>query len=161
VGLKDRVFNATHGVLTKVMSKANAALDVPTIRLRFNANKGLITEIRTADSRYRNWVQLGDGGLRIMRKPRNTNSWGDRTWFGDGLLEFRDYPTLINLIRGKKLRKDLATGKDYWSEYTPQDAYFYGDIRTFGDQASNEALRFILEVWPQIAAQIKAELGIR
>ena len=158
--MKNPFSNAAHAVITKLLRRANERIDIPSVRRTYNATRALITEVRVSGTAYRQWLQITYAGLITVPMPHTQMTFGDKTWNGNNLLEVCGYSTIVNLIRGKILRKNLNTGKEYWEDYTPESAYFLGHIRTYGDGASNEALRFILNVWPEIRAKLQKDLGI-
>lgn len=155
-----RVTRWAHNVITKVMRESNATLDIPTIRRQYGATKGQVIELRIGAHTYRNWVRLTDRGIEFVPRPSRTNAHGDKVWNGDSLLEFRDYVTLVDLIRGQIQREDPKTRRKRWDPFDPMSAWFFGYIRTYGDKSSNETLHFLMEVWPKIRERLRSDLGI-
>lgn len=152
MGLIDKIknvkvlFSKAKKIIIMVFKMANKDLDIYELQRKFKADKEKTVEIYIRDAGYRQCFRLSGGKVVFVENPKKV----------DGTME-TDTKTLLEIFSGEAIVKDTKTGKRKRINWTPMDAYRFGQIKITGEASTNDAWLFFNEVYEQLYPQLQKE----
>lgn len=140
-------------IINRIVDVSNRRVNIRDLQKKYKAEEGRILEMHVRDLRKKYYLRVMNGRIEYMDKINPDDLAGGFETSSD---------SLINLARGVRQRMNPATDEIYEESYTPFDAITHGDIRFWGDAASNDALLFAKavseDVYPQLQKELKSGL---
>lgn len=138
----------TDWIVGRIVKYSNSKLDIGYLQRQYRATKGRIGKIVLEDMGKAWNFQVKDGRLRLLEAPDDVDG---------GFITTSD--VVIALARGTAKVMNPATGELTKEEYTPVDALTRGDLRIWGDAATQDALLFAQAIYKDVYPEIRQELN--
>ena len=151
-GIKNAVKDVGTRVILKLIvftiKHANKDLKIGELQKRYNAYEAATIKVSLTDKNISFAFRISDGKLKYVEAPEKVD--GELIMTSD---------TFISLLAGKRKKTNPATGETTITNYTVQDAWFQGDLTTYGPGATNSTYLFMRDIWQEIQDSIQAKLG--
>lgn len=134
-------------LINQVLNVANRRLNIRELQNKYNAKEGRVLQMHIVDIQKKWYFRVMDGKLELLGNPSDI-AGGFET----------NSDTIICLTSGRRKRMHPGTRKYEYQDYTPFDAMQHGDIRIWGDAATNDALLFGQALQKYVYPEIRGEL---
>lgn len=134
-------------LINQVITVANKRLNIRELQNKYNAKEGRVLQMHIVDIGKKWYFRVMDGKIEILSSPSDI-AGGFET----------NSDTIICLTSGRRKVMHPGTRKLTYQDYTPFDAMQHGDIRIWGEAATNDALLFGQALQKYVYPEIKGEL---
>lgn len=135
-------------IIKRVLTLTNRRVDIRQLQDRHGAHEAKIVRMTLKDLGQDWHFRVKDGSLDLLTGPQKANGGFEAT-----------SDSLIALATGRRQMMNPGTGERFWHEYTPIDAITHGDLRVWGDAATNDALLFAKAIYTDVYPKLKEELA--
>lgn len=134
-------------LVNRAIGLANRRVNIRALQARHKAYDARVLEMRVTDLARRWCFRVKEGALEYL---------ADSKEIAGGFEVNSD--VLLWLALGKRRHMDPATGAYFEEEYTPLQAITHGDIRIWGDAATNDMLLFVKAIHAEVYPTLQEEL---
>ena len=135
-------------LINQILNVANRQVNIRELQQKYNAQEGRVLQMKIVDINRTWYFRVMEGRIDVLANPKDI-AGGFET----------NSDTVICLATGKRKRMHPGTREVVLQDYTPFDALTHGDIRIWGEAATNDALLFAKAMRDQVYPTVKEKMA--